>query len=126
MPTLLGLITAAFVPLVILVAFLRLTTQRERARDARVACQVAVTDAIHRELGAIVAPTMRKRLWSPCQLVIAVPLERPAVVSQVLALAHKALDRCGEIAGRRVEIVLVPQPAVPRSERGHAGRERAA
>ncbi|OLC16184.1 MAG: hypothetical protein AUH29_05590 [Candidatus Rokubacteria bacterium 13_1_40CM_69_27] len=121
MLNLLGPIIVAIVPLASVVALLLLVTRRERVRDALVACQVAVTDAIHQELGAIVSPTMRKRSWGRCQLVIAVPLERPAVVGRVLTLAHGALDRGGGIAGRRVEIVLIPQP-----ERGHAAGERAA
>jgi hypothetical protein len=121
MPTLLGVIATTVVPLASVVVLLFLTTRRERARDARLACQVAVTDAIHRELGAVVAPTVRKPLWGSCQLVIAVPLERPAVVGRVLTLAHGALHRCGGIAGRRVEIVLIP-----RSEPGHSLGARAA
>lgn len=121
MPTLLGLISVTIVPLVAVAAVLLLTTRWERARDERVACQAAVTDAIHQELGAVVAPTVRKRLWGPCQLVIAVPLERPALVGRVFALAQEALDRCRGVACRRAEIVLVPQ-----QQRPHALRERAA
>ena len=53
--------------------------------------QIAVTDAIHRELGAVVAPSMAKRPWGQPRLVIPAPLERPHVVAAVLTIAHRVL-----------------------------------
>jgi hypothetical protein len=52
----------------------------ERRRDRRVARQIMVTDAIHKELGPVVAPLVRKPLWGPWQLEMAVPFARPGVV----------------------------------------------
>jgi hypothetical protein len=82
---------------------------REQRRYRRVARQVMVTDAIHRQLGPVVAPVVRKSLWGPWQLEMAVPFARPGVVGTALAIAHRTLaeDRTG--ARDAFEIVLTPQ-----------------
>jgi hypothetical protein len=101
----------ALVPFAIVVGLLVVSTRVERARTARLARQTAVTDAIHRELGAVVAPVLEARAWRPHRLRIAVPFDRPALVARVLALSQETL------AGpeRRLEIVLVPQAGRGRS-----------
>lgn len=98
-------VLVALVPFVIVIGLLAFSTRLERARAARMARQVAVTDAIHRELGAVVAPVLEGRAWQPQRLRIAVPFDRPALVARVLALAQEVLAG----PGRRLEIVLVPQ-----------------
>ena len=82
----------------------------ERRRDRRVARQIMVTDAIHRELGPVVAPLVRKPLWGPWQLEMAVPFTRPGVVGTALAIAHQTL--AADAGGKKpdaFQIVLTPQ-----------------
>jgi hypothetical protein len=52
----------ALLPIALMVAALLLVERRARLRLAECARQVAVTDAIHGELGAIVSPVVRRRL----------------------------------------------------------------
>jgi hypothetical protein len=104
-----------------LAALLVVIKRIERAREARIARQVALTDAIHRELGAVVAPVVTRGSGRGWRVGIAVPLEQPTLVARVVAIAHAAMLRdCLS----KVEIVLTPQLSHPRSI-STAGRSRA-
>ncbi len=70
-------------------ALLSLAERIRRVRDEVAARQVMVTEAIHRELGAVVAPVVKKRMWGPWQIFIAAPFARPAVVERAIAIAHR-------------------------------------
>lgn len=104
--TLIGIIVLTSAPFLAVVGLLILARIVERRREERTARQVAVTDAIHRELGAVVAPVVDKPVLGPWRVTIPVPFERPALVGSVLAVAHDALPA----PPSRVQIVLVPQP----------------
>lgn len=122
------LLTVAIVialPFAALVAILTLADRRERARQRALQRQVAVTDAMHREFGALLAPVVRRRAGGRWQLRMAVPLEEPAVVGTALAIAHRTLtaaEPCGRIDD--VEMVLVPQEPAPSRPRATAGSWR--
>ncbi|MBI2014547.1 MAG: hypothetical protein HYS77_03270, partial [Candidatus Rokubacteria bacterium] len=60
-------------------------------RRETIARQIAVTDAIHGELGAVVAPVVTRRLGGAWEVRIPVPFDRPALVERVLAIAHRTL-----------------------------------
>lgn len=93
------------------VAGLMIVSDRvHRARAARAACQIAVTDAIHRELGAVVAPAVVKPLWGRSRLVVPVPFDRPAVVGRVSAIVEGALAGWEKAGHEQVDVMLVPQP----------------
>ncbi len=112
MLTAIAVVVLALSPLVIVVALLELAARRERRIEGAVARQIALTDAIAEELGAVVAPVVTKRPWGPWQARMAVPFARPATTSQALAIAHRVLDRA--CAGG-YEIVLTPQPEPART-----------
>ncbi len=114
MLTLLGLIAAILVPPAAVIGLLLLTAKIQRAREDAAARQVAVTDAIHRELGPVVAPIVRRRGWRAWELRVAVPLERPAFAGTVLAIAHRTLARFDPRSISRVHFVLVPREAPSR------------
>ena len=109
-------------PMAGLVGLLLVVKRRERAREARIARQVTVTDAIHGELGAVVAPVVTRRAGPGWRVAIAVPFESPAIVGRVVAIAHSALLRDGPA---EIEIVLTAQVSHPRPisrlERSRAG-----
>jgi len=111
----LAVVVLALSPLVTVVALLELATRRERRIEGAVARQIALTDAIAEELGAVVAPVVAKRPWGLWQVRMAVPFSRPATTSRVLGIAHRVLDRT--CAGG-YEIVLTPQPESTRAVAG--------
>jgi hypothetical protein len=108
-------------PILVILGLLALAGWRDRRREAMIARQIRLTDAIADELGAIVAPVVTKPLGRPWRVDIHVPVGRPATVSRIVGIAHDTLTRTG--AGR-YELVLTPDvtPAsvlrsVPRTAR---------
>lgn len=101
-------IVLATLPVVAVFAILALAAWRDRRRDEARARQIEVTEAIHRRLGAVVAPTIAPRAWGPWRLTIPVPFEQPDVVASVVGIAHRALA-----TARPTEIVLTPQEEHP-------------
>lgn len=92
---------------------LALVTWREHTRELVVARQVMLTDAIHRELGAVVAPVVEKRMFGRWQVRFAVPVERPTVVGRIVAIADDVLG--GErMAAGGLRIILTPQTEMER------------
>ena len=61
MLTLLVAVIVVVLPFAAVVALLLLVGRVQRGQETRAAQQIAVTEAIHRELGAVVAPSMTKR-----------------------------------------------------------------
>jgi len=92
-------------PILTVGILLELAAWRDRRRQAAIARQIALTDAIAAELGAIVAPVVKPALWGPSKVRIPVPLSRPLTVARVLAIAHRVLARIPD----GYEMVLVPQ-----------------
>lgn len=111
-------IVTMFSPILVILGLLALAAWRDRRREAMVARQIRLTDAIADELGPIVAPVVAKSLGGPWRVQIQVPVGRPAIVSRIVAIAHDTLTRTG--AGR-YELVLSPAP-VPVRPRGSVTR----
>jgi len=106
MATLVGVLMFA-APLAALAALVMLIERRHQRRQAEILRQIALTDALHARLGALVAPVVRRRhrAW---QVAVAVPFERPAIVAAVLATVQ------GMFGQVRYEVVLNRQaPAAP-------------
>ena len=107
-------------PIAALAALMWLTARRQARRQAEILRQIALTDALHARLGALLAPVVRwrHRAW---QVAVAVPFERPEVVGTVLTAADQVLG------GARYEVVLSRQtpaaPAVRAARRTALGRE---
>lgn len=107
-------------PFTVLAALVTLIQRRHQRRQAEVLRQIALTDALHARLGALVAPVVRwrHRAW---QVAVAVPFERPAIVATVLTTVQEMFGRV------RYEVVLnrqapaAPLPHAPRP--AAAGRE---
>jgi hypothetical protein len=122
MSTVLAEIVVAGVPLAAVIALLVVAGRAERAREQRFACQIAVTDAIHRELGAIVSPLVKRRRAGAWELAIAVPFDRPGLVATVLAIAQRVLSQRPEWRRRRFSFVLTPQATSRRAPSGSMAR----
>jgi len=105
-------LVVVILPMTLLAALLLAAGRIQRAREARIARQVGVTDAIHRELGAVVAPVVKRRFGHGWRVEIAVPFESPAIVGRIVAIAHAAMRPS------TIEIALVAQgPEVRRNVR---------
>ena len=82
METVIGLMFAAS-PMVLTVALLLAAERRQRRVQSEVARQIALTDALHGRLGALLAPVVRRRggVW---QVSVAVPVEDAGIVGVLL------------------------------------------
>jgi hypothetical protein len=91
METVIGLIFAAS-PVVLTVAILLGAERRQRRVQAEVARQIALTDALHVRLGALLAPVVRRRggVW---QVSVAVPADDPGIVGSLLAAVDEVFGR---------------------------------
>jgi hypothetical protein len=124
MPNMLNAATAILTissPILVVLGLLSLAAWRDRRREAVIARQIRVTDAIARELGAIVAPVVAKPFGGPWRVEIHVPVGRPALVSRIVSIAHDTLTRMGSSP---YELVLMPEatpvrpvPAIARPTR---------
>ena len=111
-------VVAVLLPVAMFTAALLLSTWRARTRLLAIARQIAVTDAIHGELGAVVSPVVRHRLWGRWQLMIPVPFDDLDTVTHVVRTAYGAFDAPERKNPGQFEIVLSPQERpVPRRER---------
>jgi hypothetical protein len=104
MATLVGVLILV-APFAALAAATALGERRRERRRTEIRRQIALTDALHARLGALLAPLVRRRggAW---QVAVAVPFERPSVVTDVLETAE------AQFAGARYEVVLSQQAPV--------------
>ncbi|HTO10651.1 MAG TPA: hypothetical protein VMQ51_03695 [Candidatus Binatia bacterium] len=109
METVIGLMLAAS-PMILTVALLMGADRRQQRVQAEVGRQIALTDALHARLGALVAPVVRRRgrLW---QVSVAVPVEDPAIVGAVLATVDEVFGRAAYELRLRQQVP--PAPAAP-------------
>jgi hypothetical protein len=89
-----------------IVAWLVVAERVQRRRDDRYAHQIELTDAIHRELGAITAPFVRKRRDGRWLVSMTVPLDRPDTVATILRVTDRFFASDASRDGAPYEIVL--------------------
>jgi hypothetical protein len=106
MLTSLAVLVLTLSPLIAVVALLELAGWWERRVEAAIARQIALTDAIGAELGAVVAPFVARPVGRPWQVRIAVPFSRPALITRILTITQRVLDRT---CANGYEVVLTPQ-----------------
>src|SRR5262245_23403565 len=110
MTTFMEFVVAA-IPIGVVVALLRLADRIQRKREHRLARQIELTNAIHREMGAAAAPTVERRGGGGWLVRMSVPLDRPAVVAAILRVTHQVLG--SPERADTLQIVLTPRPASP-------------
>ena len=91
MLTVLGLLIVLLVPVSVIVALSMLIEARQRARTHVLGCQIALTDAVHAELGAVVAPVVEKRILRPWRVIFAMPSMRGGDVSRLVSITDRVL-----------------------------------
>jgi hypothetical protein len=104
-------------PMAAIVIALVLVERWQRGRQDAIVRQIALTDAIHRRFGAIVAPTVERRLWGRWQVVIPVPLEHAEIVPVLLALAQQAVPARVQTSPRAFRIIFTPPTEAPAATR---------
>ena len=82
-------IAIALTPFLVVIALLRLAESVSVRRDARNARQIALTDAIHRELGAVAAPMVSRRPGGGWLVSMAVPLDRPRTTAAIVRITER-------------------------------------
>ena len=86
-------------PVVVLLLILKAVDVVQRRRADVIARQIAVTDAIHREFGAIVAPTVRRagRGWR-----VTLPMDgRHPGMARIVELATETVGQSATVVGVR-------------------------
>jgi hypothetical protein len=119
-------IMIVLIPFLAVWGLLALTQRIADYREERIARQIALTDAIHRELGAAAAPVVR-RSWSREWIVsMRLPLERETTVGAITRITHDLFRRLDRQDPPRLRLVLVPQGVRPGLRRMATGSPRAA
>ena len=108
--TMVGL-ALAMIPLLAVAVLLRVADHVARRRDVRVARQIALTDAIHRELGAVAAPFVSRRFGGGWLVRMTAPLDRPGTTAALVRIAERQF--ASDAGTSRLRILLLPSE--PRS-----------
>jgi len=104
-------IMIALLPFLAVWALLDLSRRIQRRREERVARQIALTDAIHRELGAVAAPEVTRSLTGTWTVSMRLPLHREGTVGVITRLTQDLFRRLDRQDPPRLRLVLIPQAA---------------
>ena len=104
----------ALTPFLVVLALLRLAESVSVRRDARYARQIALTNAIHRELGAVAAPMVTRR-GGGWLVSMAVPLDRPGTTAAIVRITERMFAPAG---GGADPLRILLTPAATRSVAG--------
>jgi hypothetical protein len=107
-------LSVLLLPAAVLVGVLLVVEQRQRAREDVVARQIILTDAIHAELGAVVAPVVEKRAFQPWRVVIALPEERVREMAKLIAITERVFSN-RMATSDDVDIVFTRRASAPRA-----------
>jgi hypothetical protein len=109
----------ALTPFLVVIALLRLADFVSARREASHARQIALTDAIHRELGAVAAPVVSRRPGGGWLVSMAVPLDRPGTTAAIVRITERMFARDG---GGSDPLRILLTPAAVRPVTGASGR----
>ncbi len=110
----------ALTPFLVVIALLRLADFVSARREASLARQIALTNAIHRELGAVAAPVVSRRPGGGWLVSMAVPLDRPGTTAAIVRITERMFAPDGGGADP-LRILLTPAATRPTSA-GSSGR----
>ena len=110
MNSVIAAVAVSLVPFAAVLGLLWLSAWIERRRAMAVARQIELTDAIHRELGAVAAPTVQPARHGSWRVVMAVPVDRPETLGALVRIADRVILRADRVPGHRVEIAVTPVP----------------
>jgi hypothetical protein len=96
-----------------------------KRRQTTIARQIALTDALDGRLGAIVAPLVKKPLWGPWEVEIAVPFSAFATVGRIVAIVDEVLSDEEGMRDASHRVVLRAKPGSFRETRKSRARRSA-
>ncbi|MGH7373966.1 MAG: hypothetical protein ACREJY_07045, partial [Candidatus Rokuibacteriota bacterium] len=99
-------IVTTLLPFLAVAGLLWLTGQIRGRREACIARQIALTDAIHRELGAAAAPEVRRGRSREWIVSVRVPLHREETVGAITRITHDVFRRLEREDPPRLRVVL--------------------
>lgn len=101
---------------------MRVVDWSRKRRQEELARQIALTDAIDAQVGAIVAPVVRKALFGPWEIQIAVPVHQSATVARILSVVDEVFPEVDRTGARPYRIFLTARPDSQRESRGSRPR----
>jgi hypothetical protein len=107
-------IAMALVPFLAIAGLLALSEHLRRREEVRVNRQIAVTDALHRELGAVAAPEVRRDWLGGWTVSVAVPFDQEDTVAAVARIVHDFFATFHPRDVRRLRVLLIPRERTPR------------
>jgi hypothetical protein len=103
------------IPFLVVASLLRVSGRVRARREAAIARQIVLTDAIHRELGAAAAPVVRRSALGEWTVSVRVPLHREGTVGAVTRIIHDVFRRLDREDPPRLRVVLRPPESRPRA-----------
>lgn len=119
-------IVTTLLPFLALAGLLWLTGRIRTRREACIWRQIALTDAIHRELGAAAAPEVRRGRSREWIVSVRVPLHDEEIVGAVTRITHDVFRRLEREDPPRLRVVLRPQESRPHARAMTMGSTRTA
>ena len=101
----------ALVPVAAIWALLEWANRAGRRREAAIARQIALTDALYREFGAVVAPDVTGSAARGWIVSMRVPMAGEAPIGAIARITHELFRRLDEQESPRVRLVLIAAPA---------------
>ena len=86
-----------------------------KRRQTVIERQVALTDAIDGQIGPTVAAVVRKSLFGPWEIQIAVPVHQSAMVARILSVVDEVFPDIGGEGSLVYRIFLAARPDSPRA-----------
>ena len=102
-------VVAAAAPFLVIGGLLWFTSRIRGRREACIARQIALTDAIHRELGAAAAHVVERSWIGAWTVTIAVPLERETLVGALTRITQELFVRLDHAERPWLQVVLSQQ-----------------
>jgi hypothetical protein len=112
----------ALTPFLVVIALLRLADFVSARREARLGRQIALTNAIHRELGAVAAPMVSRRPGGGWLVSMAVPLDRPGTTAAIVRITERMFAQDGGVDPLRILLTPAATRAVTGASAGSSGR----
>lgn len=101
-------IMIALIPFLAVWGLLRVAQAVERRRERCVSRQIALTDAIHRELGAVAAPEVRRTWTGEWVVSMRLALSRESTVGTIARVTSDLFRRLDGRDSPRLRVVLLP------------------
>jgi hypothetical protein len=119
--TLVGVLVFLVLMFVLVGGPMVLADWRRNRQEETIRRQIALTDAIDGQLGTLVAPRVRKPLWGPWEIELALPVSRTAVVGRILGIVHEVLSGVEGMQPNTYRVVLASRADSAQAADAHRG-----